>query len=71
MRLYGTNGWTADHEQLLRENGTTEVYLCLDNDEAGEEAHRTAKRKILPPLVKAVHVVHWPEGVKDAERFFP
>ena len=45
IALYGTNGWTPDHEQLLRENGTTEVYLCLDNDESGEEATDTAKER--------------------------
>ena len=45
IALYGTGGWTADHEKLLRENGTTEVYLCLDNDEAGRSGDRTAKGK--------------------------
>src|SRR5208337_907081 len=27
IALYGMGGWTADHEKLLREHGTTEVYL--------------------------------------------
>jgi DNA primase len=70
IALYGTNGWTADHETLLRENGTTEIYLCLDNDESGRAATERLKREILPTLVKAVHVVNWPEGVKDANDFF-
>ena len=70
------HGWTPDHEKLLRENSTREVFLCLDNDESGSEATEQLKEKVLaeghqPPLVKAVHVVNWPEGVKDAERFFP
>ena len=69
-RALRDGGWTADHEKLLREHGATEVYLCLDNDEAGADGHRTAKRKILPALVKQIHVVQWPEGVKDAADFF-
>ncbi|MGO8680135.1 MAG: CHC2 zinc finger domain-containing protein [Limisphaerales bacterium] len=70
IALYGTNGWTADHEQLLRDNGTTEIYLCLDNDEAGRAGTERLKVEILPPLVKQIHVVQWPEGAKDAADFF-
>jgi DNA primase catalytic core len=76
LALYGANGWTTDHEQLLKANGTTEIYLCLDNDESGRAATERLKGELLaeghhaPPLVKAVHVVNWPEGVKDAADFF-
>jgi DNA primase catalytic core len=70
IALYGTGGWTADHEKLLREHGTTEVYLCLNNDEPGRTATEQLKGKILPALVKQIHVVQWPEGVKDAADFF-
>lgn len=73
IALYGTNGWTADHETLLRDNGTTEIYLCLDNDEAGKNGTEQLKEKLLAEghqLVKAVHVIQWPEGVKDAADFF-
>ncbi|HEX3988198.1 MAG TPA: CHC2 zinc finger domain-containing protein, partial [Verrucomicrobiae bacterium] len=70
IALYGANGWTGDHEKLLRENGATEIYLCLDNDKAGEEATARLEKEILPPLVKKIHVVKWPEGVKDANDFF-
>ena len=70
IALYGTNGWTGDHEQLLRDNGTTEIYLCLDNDQSGRDATQRLKKEILPPLVKQIHVVPWPEGVKDANDFF-
>ena len=69
IALYGTGGWTADHEKLLRENGTTEVYLCLDNDDAGRAATAQLKEKLVA-LVKTVHVIQWPEGVKDAGDFF-
>jgi len=70
IALYGANGWTDDHERLLRESNTTEIYLCLDNDKAGEEATARLRNEILPPLVKQIHVVKWPEGVKDANEFF-
>jgi DNA primase catalytic core len=70
MALYGANGWTDDHAQLLRENNTTGIYLCLDNDPAGEDATARLQNEILPPLVKHVHIVKWPEGVKDANEFF-
>jgi DNA primase catalytic core len=70
IALYGAHGWTGDHEQLLRDNGTTEIYLCLDNDQAGAEATARLQNEILPPLVKQIHVVKWPEGVKDANDFF-
>ena len=69
IAIYGTNGWTADHEQLLKDNGATEVFLCLDNDEAGRTATAQLKEK-LTALVKHVHIVQWPEGVKDAADFF-
>jgi DNA primase catalytic core len=70
IALYGTGGWTADHEKLLRDHGTTEVYLCLDNDPSGQEATKRLRNEILPALVKQIHVVQWPEGVKDAGDFF-
>jgi DNA primase len=69
IALYGTNGWTADHEALFKANPIREVFLCLDNDEPGRTATERLK-EILAPLVKAVHVIQWPEGVKDAADFF-
>jgi DNA primase catalytic core len=70
IALYGTNGWTPHHERLLKENGPTEIYLALDNDKGGEEATARLKDEVLPPLVKQIRVVRWPEGVKDANDFF-
>ena len=72
VAIYGTNGWTPDHDQLLKDNGTTELFLCLDNDEAGKKGTEQLKGKLLAEGhgVKAVHVVQWPEGVKDANDFF-
>jgi DNA primase catalytic core len=70
IALYGTRGWTPGHEALLRENNTREIFLCLDNDESGRTATEQLKEKVLPPLVKTVHTVQWPEEVKDANDFF-
>ncbi|MDD2710293.1 MAG: CHC2 zinc finger domain-containing protein [Verrucomicrobiae bacterium] len=69
IALYGTEGFTPDHERLLQDNGATEVFLCLDNDEPGQAATERLKEK-LSALVKAVHVMAWPDGVKDAAEFF-
>jgi DNA primase catalytic core len=69
IAIYGTNGWTTDHEQLLKENGVTEIFLCLDNDDAG----RTATERLVLAhghQFKTVHVIQWPQGVKDAADFF-
>jgi DNA primase catalytic core len=70
VALYGAQGWTADHETLLREHAVHEIVLCLDHDEAGHAAATKLKEQILPSLVKAVSVIQWPEGVKDANDFF-
>ena len=70
IAIYGTNGWTPDHEALFKANPIREVFLCLDNDDGGRTATEKLKTEILPSLVKAVHVVNWPEGVKDAAEFF-
>jgi DNA primase len=69
ISLYGKDGWTADHETLVRENGVTEILLALDNDARGQEAADALETK-LSGLVKSVHRVTWPEGVKDANAFF-
>ena len=70
IALYGAQGWTPDHEALFKSNPIREVFLCLDNDEAGRAGMVRLREEILPPLVKAVHVIQWPEGVKDATDFF-
>jgi DNA primase len=69
ISLYGKDGWTSDHETLVRENGVTEIVLALDGDKRGQEAAKALAIK-LAGLVKVVHRVTWPEGVKDANAFF-
>jgi DNA primase catalytic core len=36
--LYGTNGWTPDHDALLEKHRIRRVLLALDGDEAGRRA---------------------------------
>jgi DNA primase len=69
IAIYGTNGWTPDHTQLLKDNGITEIILTLDNDEPGRTATVRLKGE-LAPHVKAIHSIQWPDGVKDAADFF-
>jgi len=69
VALYGTDGWTADHQKLIEENGTTEIYLCLDKNDAGRIATQRLREK-LSGIVKTVHVIEWPENVEDAADFF-
>jgi len=70
IALYGAQGWTADHETLVRTHAVHEIVLCLDHDDAGHAAATKLKEQTLPSLVKAVSVVQWPEGMKDANDFF-
>jgi len=76
VSLYGNQGWTAEHEKLFQENPITEVYLCLDNDPPVGDRRAPSReaterlREKLSGMVKAVHVIPWPEGVKDATEFF-
>jgi DNA primase len=71
IALCGADGWTKDHAALVSENQVTELYLALDNDEAGRagaERLRAVLAETCPGI--AVHVLQWPEGVKDANAFF-
>lgn len=69
ISLYGKDGWTSDHETLVRESGVMEIILALDGDPRGQEAADALSTK-LARLGKVVHRVTWPEGVKDANDFF-
>jgi len=69
IALYGNKGWTPEHEKLFRENPLSEVVLALDNDAASREQTQRLREKLLG-IVKTVHVIAWPEGVKDAADFF-
>ena len=72
VAICGTNGWNGDHDQMLKDHGTLELFLCLDNDEAGRKAAQQLRERLLSggQRIKAVYVVRWPEGVKNANDFF-
>ncbi len=63
--LYGINGFTSDHLDLLKREGVKRVVLALDNDEAGRRATDSLKERLTAAGVEA-RAVEWPEGVKDA-----
>ena len=63
--LYGINGFTGDHLDLLKREGVKRVVLALDNDEAGRSATESIKEKLVAVGVET-RSVEWPEGVKDA-----
>jgi DNA primase catalytic core len=44
--LYGVNGLTEDHVRLMKERRTRRIYLCLDNDEAGDRAREPLMEKL-------------------------
>ena len=62
--IYGTNGFTADHLDLLKREGVRRVILALDGDAAGRRATVALKEK-LASLGIAVRVMPYPSGVKD------
>jgi 5S rRNA maturation endonuclease (ribonuclease M5) len=63
--IYGTNGFTPDHLDLLKREGVKRVILALDSDDAGKKATASLKEKLGAAGI-AVRVASLPEGVKDA-----
>jgi len=63
--LYGINGFTGDHLDLLKREGVKRAVLALDNDEAGRRATDSIKERLTAAGIEA-RSVEWPEGVKDA-----
>jgi DNA primase len=45
--LYGTNGFTAEHLQILKDDNVKTIVLALDNDEAGGKATEKLKASLL------------------------
>ena len=62
--IYGTNGFTADHFDLLKREGVMRVILALDGDMAGRKATAALKEKLTAAGV-GVRVMPYPDGVKD------
>ena len=62
--IYGTNGFTADHLDLLTRERVTRLILALDRDAAGERA-TAALRERLATAGLAVRVLAYPAPHKD------
>jgi len=63
--IYGTNGFTADHLDLLKREGVKRVILALDADEAGRKGTDALKGRLQAAGI-AVRVASFPAGIKDA-----
>lgn len=62
--IYGTNGLTDEHLRLLQEHRTKRVWVCLDNDEAGEKSRRGIMEKLDAAGVEP-RALHIPREFKD------
>jgi DNA primase len=62
--IYGTNGFTADHFDVMKREGVTRVILALDGDMAGRKATAALKEKLTAAGV-AVRVMPYPPNIKD------
>jgi DNA primase len=63
--IYGVNGFTPDHLDLLKREGVKRVVLALDNDDAGKKGTDALKGKLEAVGITA-RAVSFPEGIKDA-----
>ena len=63
--IYGTNGFTPEHLDLLKRESVSRVILALDNDDPGRKATETIKGKLSSAGI-AVRTATFPDGTKDA-----
>jgi DNA primase len=63
--IYGTNGLTADHLDVLKRERVTRVTLALDGDAAGRKATAQLKEKLTAAGISC-RVMPYPPNVKDA-----
>ncbi|MFH1868998.1 MAG: toprim domain-containing protein [Candidatus Omnitrophota bacterium] len=68
ISLYGTNGLTPEHIRLFKDNKIEEVFLCLDQDEAGRSASSRLKNELSNLGIRA-HTLELPEG-EDPNQYF-
>jgi len=66
--IYGTNGFTPEHLDLLKRESIRSVVLALDNDEPGQRAAESIKGKITAAGI-SVRALSFPQGIKDANEF--
>jgi DNA primase/DNA-binding transcriptional ArsR family regulator len=62
--IYGTNGFTSDHLDLLKRERVTRVILALDGDAAGRKATAQLREKLTAAGL-SVRVMPYPPNVKD------
>jgi DNA primase catalytic core len=62
--IYGTNGFTAEHLDLLQREQVKQVVLALDNDEPGRKATEAIAEKLFSAGI-TVRRAFLPEGIKD------
>jgi DNA primase catalytic core len=62
--IYGTNGFTQEHLDLLKREKVSRVVLALDGDDPGRKATEALKEKLLAAGV-AVSIASFPTGIKD------
>ena len=67
VAIYGTNCLMPEHEQWLEDSGATELFLCLGSDDGGRITSQQIREKA---HTQVIHVLQWPEGVKNANNFF-
>src|SRR5208337_2122834 len=65
--IYGTNGFTADHFDMLKREGVKRVILALDGDSAGRKATAALKEKLTAAGL-SVRVMPYPPNIKDANQ---
>jgi DNA primase catalytic core len=69
IAVYGVNGWTAHHDELIEKHSVRKLVFALDNDEAGERVTRELAQKLDAQGIQC-HRIKWPEGIKDANDYF-
>jgi DNA primase len=63
--IYGTQGCTIDHVDLLARERVRSVILALDNDDAGRVATAALTERLAAAGI-AIRIAAYPAGVKDA-----
>ena len=64
--VYGVNGWTVDHDELLDKHSVRRIIPALDSDEADLRASAAITEKLLARSIDVTNVVL---PAKDANRF--
>ena len=55
--IYGVNGWTVDHDELLEKHRIRRVILALDSDDAGLRASAAISEKLLARGIDLTNIV--------------